>query len=365
MFKYLTHQVAINRATGLALASLLLSLSQASWAEECHFGWYGEGGTSTLANAEYTQGPVRLPPADTVFNAVSNGGFRVNMSPTVQTDCDNGTDGDNLQSQTAPGLMIGSKNGDAIFATNIPGVGYTVRIQTAESGGGTGGYFGTNTTGWVDLTGGVPTSMWDGRKEIVASVYLYVGPGYVGNPNKITLIKPKAGTLGKMAIGDPTDSDNQPWTFMVDENSFQIPVVLPTCDTAMVSGGSNTINLGDYYVSDIKNNNVKDIPFTIELSDCTSTAKFTTKLTATKVTGTNNDLLANTLSSEAEGAGVKIIYNGTSQLIPNNANSTYIVNDEKVPNWKDINLIARLVPNGSTVKPGSFKATGTFTLSYD
>ncbi|MEG5548802.1 fimbrial protein [Enterobacter wuhouensis] len=364
MFKYLTHRVTTNRAAGFALASVLLSLSQTSQADECHFGWYGEGGTTTLVNGQWTQGPVRLPSTDGTFTAVGEGGTIVPLSPGIQVKCNRGTDGDSLYTQTAPGLMIGNKNQRAIFATNIPGIGYAVYVHTDESGGGYGGFFGTNTTGWQDQTGGYPIENW-ANKWMTATIYLFVGPSYKGNPNKATVIKPQAGTLGKMGVGDPTASDHKPWTFMVDENSFQIPIVLPTCDTAMVSGGNNTVNLGDYFASDIINNKVKDIPFTIELTDCTSVAKFTTKLTTTKVTGTNNDLLANTLPSEAEGAGVKIIYNGTSQLIPNNANSTYIITDENVPNWKDINLIAQLVPNGSTVKPGSFKATGTFTLSYD
>lgn len=365
MFNFLKHNITMKRSVGLALTGVLLSLGQTCWADECHFGWYGEGGTSTLANAEYTKGPIRLPSADSSFNSVGDGGFRVNMSPTVQTECDAGTDGDNLQSQTAPGLIIGNKNGNAIFATNIPGIGYTVRIHTAESDGGTGGYFAMNTTGWTDLTGGVPTSMWAGRKSIVATVYLYAGPDYVGNPNKATVIKPKAGTLGKMAIGDPTDSDNQPWTFMVDENSFQIPVVLPTCDIAMLSDGTNDVNLGDYFVSDIKNNKVKDVPFSIHLNSCTSVARFTTKLTSTKLTGTNNDLLGNTITSGAEGAGVKIMYNGTSQLIPNNSSSSYVMTDASLPGSTQIDYVAQLVANGSTVKPGAFKATGVFTLSYD
>lgn len=365
MFKYLTHRMTVSRSTGLALAGLLLSLSQTCWADECHFGWYGEGGTTTLVNGQWTKGAIRLPPAGSTFNSVGDGGTGVSLSPGIQVKCDAGTHGDSFYTQTAPGLMIGERYGDAIFETNIPGIGYSVYVHTDEVNGGYGGSFGTNTTGWQDQTGGFPVSNW-ADKWMSVTIYFFAGPGYKGNPNKVTMIKPKAGTLGKMGVGDPNASDHKPWTFMVDENSFQIPIVLPTCDTAMIAGGSNTVNLGDYFASDIKNNKVKNVPFTIELSDCTSAAKFTTKLTTTKATGTNNDLLGNTLSSEAEGAGVKILYNnGTTQLIPNNSNSSYVITDDYVPDWKQIDFIAQLVANGSTVKPGAFKATGTFTLSYD
>ncbi|XRP71472.1 fimbrial protein [Enterobacter hormaechei] len=115
----------------------------------------------------------------------------------------------------------------------------------------------------------------------------------------------------------------------------------------------------------MKSNRVKDIPFSISLSNCTSVANITTKLTTSKLTGKNNDLLGNTLSSGAEGAGVKIMYNGTSQLLPNNPDSSYVITDYQTPESKQINYVAQLVANGSTVKPGSFKATGVFTLSYD
>ncbi|MBS3050066.1 fimbrial protein [Enterobacter mori] len=227
-----------------------------------------------------------------------------------------------------------------------------------------GGNFSTNTSGWNLVSHSGNADPWDG-KWINTTIHIFVDDDYKGNPNKETVIKPKAGTLGKMTIGNPADSNNQPWTFMVDENSFQIPIVLPTCDMAMLSDGTNNVDLGDYFVSDIKNNRVKDVPFSISLDNCTSVASFTTKLTTTTLTGTNNDLLGNTLSSAAEGAGVRIMYNGTSQLIPNNPNSSYVITDYSIPGSMQINYVAQLVTNGNTVKPGAFKATGVFTLSYD
>ncbi|SAE60382.1 fimbrial protein StkG [Enterobacter hormaechei] len=251
-----------------------------------------------------------------------------------------------------------------MFETNIPGIYYSVRVHTAESDGGMGGYFAMNTTDWTTVASSGNSDPWD-EKWINTSVQIYIDAGYRGNPNKETSIRPKPGTLGKMAIGNPNDSNNQPWTFVVNEDSFQIPIVLPTCDMAMLSDGTNNVNLGEYYVSDIKNNRVKDIPFSISLSNCTSVANITTKLTTSKLTGKNNDLLGNTLSSGAEGAGVKIMYNGTSQLLPNNPDSSYVITDYQTPESKQINYVAQLVANGSTVKPGSFKATGVFTLSYD
>lgn len=363
MFNNLTQHSIIKRSVILTLTGLLLSFCQTVWAKECRMN-DGKGGTTTLVNPEYTGGAVRLPQPISYTTMVTNSSFNVNLTPGVQAVCTPGQNGDSLMSQTNPQLLKGSFGGNALFETNIPGIYYTVNVRTAEGGNSTGGFFSTNTTGWVNLTGGMPTENWDG-KWIRTSVYFVIGPEFQGNPKKETVIKPKAGTLGKMSIGEQWDSDNQPYTFMVTEDSFQIPIILPTCDIAMLSDGTDTVNLGDYFVSDIKNNNVKDVPFSIHLNSCTSTTKFTTKLTTTKLTGTGNDLLGNTLTSGAEGAGVRIIYNGSSQLIPNNANSSYIMTDTTVPGSTQINYVAQLVANGSTVKPGAFKATGVFTLSYD
>ncbi len=360
MFNYIIHSNIFKRTMAFASTCLLLSLSPISWAGECRIN-DGYGGTTTLVNSQYSGATVRLPPP-IGYSAIAS--FIVNLTPGIQGKCGAGNDGYNLLSQTNPELFKREWNGSAMFETNIPGIYYLVRVRASESGGA-GGYFTTNTTGWATVAGSDRSDPWD-EKWLNTQVDVFISDGYVGNPNKITVIKPKAGTLGKMALGnDPNDSNNKPYTFMVNENSFQIPIVLPTCDIAMLSDGTDTVNLGDYFVSDIKNNNVKDVPFSIHLNSCTSTTKFTTKLTTTTLTGTGNDLLGNTLTSGAEGAGVRIMYNGNSQLIPNNANSTYIMTDNTVPGSTQIDYVAQLVANGSTVKPGAFKATGVFTLSYD
>lgn len=359
MFNFIRQGFNVKGTMAFAMASVLFTLSHSCWAGECQMN-NGKGGTTTLINSEYSGGTVRLPPPGNYASTL----FNVNLTPGIQAKCGAGDDGFNLVSQTNPTLLMGSSYGRAMFETNIPGIYYSVRVHTAESDGGMGGYFAMNTTGWTTVASSGKSDPWD-EKWINTSVQIYIDEGYRGNPNKETSIRPKPGTLGKMGIGNPNDSDNQPWTFVVNEDSFQIPIVLPTCDMAMLSDGTNNVNLGEYYVSDIKNNRVKDIPFSISLSNCTGVANITTKLTTSKLTGKNNDLLGNTLSSGAEGAGVRIMYNGTSQLLPNNPDSSYVITDYQTPESKQINYVAQLVANGNTVKPGSFKATGVFTLSYD
>lgn len=360
MFKEFTHSPLINGAAKVALTGLLFSFCQSGWAGECRMG-DGYGGTTKLVNSEYSGATIRLPDQGAYINEI----FTVNLTPGIQINCSpvKGNDGYNLMAQTNPELLAGSKYNEGMFATNIPGIYYSVKVKTSDTG--IGGLFGTNTTGWYTTAAWGPNTPLDG-KWLNTYIFLYVGYDYQGNPNRETVIKPRAGTLGKMSIGDPADSNNQPWTFTVDENSFQIPVVLPTCDIVMLGNGTHTVDLGDYFVSDIRYKRVKDVPFSINFNDCTSVARYTTKLTTTKLTGIDHDLLGNTLSTGAQGAGVKILYNnGNSQLIPNDANSSYDMTETGVPTSTQINFVAQLIADGSMITPGAFSASGVFTISYN
>lgn len=348
----------------LKLFFLTLCLQQGTaWGSvECRFNT-GYGGTTTLTNATYGGGPVRIPPPGGGFYTITR--FDVGLSPTLTGHCSMGNDGEDLWSITDTSVYAGLEYQHATFQTNIPGVIYTVYIHTNEGANSSGGYFAGNTGSYNIIShNDGQESNWD-RKNFIATVEVRVNGDFHGNPGKETVIHPKAGTLGSMSLGDHNDSNNQPWKFMVDEASFQIPVVLPTCDTAILSNGSNTVDMGNYYISDIKNDKSRDVPFAISISNCTSVAKFTTKMTSTTVTGSEN-LLGNTLgSNEASGMGVIIFYDGNQQLIPNNNNSAYVYTDTSVLGSTNINFTARLVADGKTLKAGQFKATSVFIMSYD
>lgn len=341
--------------------SLLLQQGTAWGAVECRFA-DGYGGTTTLANSAYSGETVRIPDPNAGWY-VTIARFEVGLSPELAAYCSLGNDGEDLWAKTDTSVYAGTIYQNAAFETNIPGVVYTVSINTTP--GGSGAFFSGNTSDYkiVSHNDGAEGN-WD-RQKFTAHIEVGISDSFRGNPNKETVIRPKAGTLGYMSLGDHNDSNNKPWKFMVNESSFQIPIVLPTCDIMALSDGGNTVDMGDYYISDIKNNKSRDIPFTINVSGCTSVVKFSTKMTSTTITGSEN-LLGNTLgSSEASGMGVKILYDGNQQLVPNNTNSTYIYNDASVPGSTNINLIARLVADGKTLKAGQFKATSIFVMSYD
>lgn len=284
------------------------------------------------------------------------------ISPGIQIHCSLGNDGTSEWGMTDPSVYAGSLYQDGTFQTNIPGIVYQVRIQTVD---GVGSAFGTNTTAYKVLFANDVPSNWDG-KWVNAEILLWQTSAYHGNPNKVSVIKPVAGTLGLMGLGDPNDSNNRPWYFKVTEDTFQIPLVLPTCDVIALADGGNTVDLGDYFVSDIQKNQTRDVPFAVQVSNCTSVATFTTKLSTSKITGGTKKLLANTLTSNAAtGAGVKIIDANNQQLIPNDTNSAFVQTDANLPAVRDFNFIARLEADGNAVSSGAFSAAGMFTLTYE
>ncbi|EOZ5662795.1 hypothetical protein ACQSM0_003929 [Enterobacter hormaechei] len=94
MFNALRKNFTFKGPMAFAMASLLLSLSQTGWAGECRMN-DGHGGTTTLINAEYSGGPIRLPPPGNDIGVY----FNVNLTPGIQAQCGPGNDGYNLMSQ--------------------------------------------------------------------------------------------------------------------------------------------------------------------------------------------------------------------------------------------------------------------------
>ena len=62
--------------------------------------------------------------------------FTVNLTPGIQINCSpvKGNDGYNLMAQTNPELLAGSKYNEGMFATNIPGIYYSVKVKTSDTG---------------------------------------------------------------------------------------------------------------------------------------------------------------------------------------------------------------------------------------
>ncbi|HHD7487863.1 TPA: fimbrial protein [Klebsiella oxytoca] len=329
-------------------------------AQECRFN-NGKGGSTTLVNGSYNE--IRLPtPTSGQSHMIAQ--FNTSLTPTIVGRCGIGDDGEDMWAKTSPDITGNGLYNFASFLTNIPGIEYQVRINTTS---GIGNMFAQNTQGFqiISYNDGHEDN-WD-NKTFQAAIYIYLKESFKGNPNKITHLKPQPGLLGWVSLGEPTDSNNQPYAFYVTEDTFSIPLVLPTCSVMALGDGGTNVEMGDYFISDFKNSNTtKDVPFSIDVSNCTSVAKFTTKMTTLNTTGSGADLLGNSLTANAAaGIGVKILYNKTTQLIPNNANSNYVVSDETIPGSKNFNFIARMERDGNPLVVGQFKATAVFNMTYD
>lgn len=175
------------------------------------------------------------------------------------------------------------------------------------------------------------------------------------------------------------------WTISLPSQLYISP---PTCYATAVSGphtSGNTVDLGTWASSEVQNNLTPARPFNIELSGCLKTTKATFRLTTNVPAPLAPHLLGNALteSSAAQGAGVKIVGLGGPgyELQANNTSSTYpigltysgesyaeYVNGKIAMTGSQMSVpfTAQLVRAGNaTVKPGSFKASAIFTVSYN
>lgn len=351
---------AVCPSAAIALCAVLY-VQSASAAIECRFN-NGKGGSTTLVNGNYS-GTMKFPTPKS-GESYWLASFQTTLTPTVKGNCSLGNDGENLWAKTATDLIGNGLFTRASFKTNIPGVEYQAQIETTA---GIGNTFAQNTGDYqVIVSNDGRESDWDGYAFRV-TIMVYLKDSFQGNPNKETYLRPKAGLLGWASLGKHGDSNNQPYAFYITENTFAIPIVQPTCSVIALGNGGTNIAMGDYFISDFKNNYVnKDVPFSLKVSDCSSVAKFTTKMTTTKITGGTKNLLGNSLTANAAaGMGVKILYNKNIQLIPNNANSSYVVSDSTIPGSKSLNFIARMESDGNSLVSGAYKATAVFNMTYD
>ncbi|WP_221345988.1 fimbrial protein, partial [Enterobacter cloacae] len=143
--------------------------------------------------------------------------------------------------------------------------------------------------------------------------------------------------------------------------AFITPIIKPTCTLT----APKTVDLGDYGVSDLENDNTLNVYAAVS-GNCTNTRKITMKLTTSKTTGTDGTLLANTASSNAaKGVGVFLMWPDNSQVVPNSTNSYTTRENTTIALFSRL-LTARLVKSGTEkVTSGTFSAIGTLQFTYE
>ncbi|CAM4280587.1 hypothetical protein BZK40_16900 [Citrobacter portucalensis] len=161
-----------------------------------------------------------------------------------------------------------------------------------------------------------------------------------------------------------------------------ITIHYPTCTATAVTGegvSGSTVPFGSRNAEELKGDGVtKD--FSIKLSNCTYIKNVEVKLGSTITGSSDNALLGNTLTSgAASGIGVTVAgeknpasISDWMTIMPNNSSSVYKFTNMEDYTYSNIgnpdqilNFRATLKQDGSnTIKPGEFKATGSFTIDY-
>ncbi|AID88423.1 MULTISPECIES: fimbrial protein [Klebsiella] len=348
----------------------LLALSFGASAKECHLD-DGRSGSLTLNNGVTTY-PITFKTAlgDQGSKKPELLTFDIQSSYALRTECDAGNDGFDFYAKTNPSATPTTVDGRALFPTNIEGIYYAVRIYTQAGGGG---YLPevNSSKDWVWVSGG-NQSYWN-NQQLKYSVTLYQDVPFQGNLNHDMRIYPKdSRTLGQIRVGSADSDDNNPWTINVNPSSFSILVMAATCSSAMVNNGTNNVNFGDVMFSSFREGYWPRTPFTLRLSGCNNTVWVRMKLATPKseLSATGGvTLMTNTLtgSDAATGVGVGLASNFTTadgfNLQPGLeiwSPSTSVSNSSSY----DYSFDAWLSRTSGELKPGKFKAIGTFTIDY-
>lgn len=366
MIKWIVLEKIKNK---VLITALLLVAVPFSYATECHMGIRGtEGGSSNLTISSYSNS-IRWarsngPQSNTQSHLLATA--EMDLDPWLESQCDAGNDGEQLIAKTnSSGLYssLGITDYTATYKTNIPGVAFSVKIYS-DAGGG---YFPWEHMEWTTLDSG-GNERWAGKRWKAHIEIYQFDYDFAGNPDGITYLTPSGSyPLGQMGIGNPSDSDNKPWTFTVTPSSFRIPIIATTCQTAQLNTGGTNIDLGEYMISDF-NASPRSTSFMVQLLGCNNVFGVDFKMNAQNVTGTDSSLLGNTLTGAdaAQGVGVKLIATlRGQQVIPNNfAYTFYNIDTGSGVGIGALMFDAQLVKNGATLKAGNFKGQATFTMSY-
>lgn len=331
-------------------------LSHCVWANtECYF---PSGlGTTTIS------GNINVLQKSSVSIITSLGEFNLGNPGTVGSECKSGDGGRDVTSQIVA-TPVAHDNTTPVFATSISGIGYTIGFKCVP----------TNSDGCEEHKNSIylPGDSWPGTMNAwypyesrgqmnwQTVVVVYQLPNYVYSGPQTA--KATSGELFQWQIG----VSRQPLVHINASSSLQINLTgsFATC-AAAVSDSGNTINLGDYYASELRNNpSPKKVPFSITFSGCYTTSKITTKITSNYVSTTNKNLLAN--KNGDMGAGVEISSATDTVIQPNNTSSSFTDTDNSQPSTRKIAFNATLKDDGKgTISAGSFETAATLTFTYE
>ncbi|EAN4944318.1 hypothetical protein BVD23_02670 [Salmonella enterica] len=169
----------------------------------------------------------------------------------------------------------------------------------------------------------------------------------------------------------------------IDLETSGFNAVWPSCGVGTVSGTNvkgSTLDFGTVYEKEITAG-LSAVPFQINLSNCAYIKNIEVKLASTAI-GKDISLLSNTLTGNTAASGIGVQIEGVKTnlsnqmvLIPGDTNSVYkyspyasqdaYIDSDNTYTANTLNFLATLKQDSNqTITPGSFKATGTFQLTY-
>ncbi|EKI8155104.1 fimbrial protein [Escherichia coli] len=258
-----------------------------------------------------------------------------------------------------------TENGSVLLKTTVPGVAYTLELLCISCP--------------IALNLKLPVSGedtfvlddadWEGTDSKWKLRFRFFTTPEFKPTNGISSGTLKPGRMASWYIG----INDQPWVhFDVDADTFKFTVEQPTCTTiALDSVNPNVsgteIKLGDYYISQVKQNITRKVPFSIRGDYCYAN-KITVKLDAAN--NAPDRKLIGKSSGSATGVGVKVyatVNNSEIQLNADGSNSAIFNYADWSHNLLFFPFSAQLVKDGGngTITPGNFRGNATFSFSYE
>lgn len=279
---------------------------------------------------------------------------------SAYTKCNVGPDGIDLggwSSQTpatsTPYFYGGNSYSIALFSTNIPGIYYAVSI--AASGASSSGYIPANGNRTTLYSVSNYNSL-DGRYHNFF-LSIYQGADFV--PNGMTSLRPQnTGTVGHFVYGDNSDGDSI--AVAISSTSFNGKLASPSCTASLGSqnASGNTINLGDYTVTQLNSGSTSPIPFTFNFSGCVNVNEADVTFTSGHYDSSTGYLKNNGTDM---GVGVKITTTKGSQLLPDHSIAAHYIYGASS---STTTLNAQLVKSGGNIQIGNFSAQAIFQIDY-
>lgn len=345
------------------LALFALGASGAAHAAmECKF---NDGNTRTIMPGMSPM-IVPLPPGTITVPTQISSTLLLEFDTPLQSSCSVGDDGEDVWQMTDNALLWGEVDGHATYRTNVEGIYYTLAIYadnnavTAWFPPQAGSYYRTGYT--HDNEGAVNARYWHARMDI------YQDPTFKGLPTDVEFLTAAGGPLGHAVIGNPntgSESDHPRVPININTMSFQLPFHAPTC----VLRAPTTVDLGNWYRSDLESDRTTEVPFKIEGS-CANVIEVDAKVVSEHTTA-DGSLFTNAVNGStgvtpAKGVGVKLHSPAYSQIHNNQSETIAAGNPIGTPVYQvNATYKAKLVKtNTEAVTAGVFGTTITFQVTY-